>query len=101
MLPPNPSPVVSGLAARVWAAFPDCTSHDVRRALLASAKDIGPKGWDALSGHGLVQGEAAWEWLSRQPCASPAAGEPGKRAPISSEQPRDRVQQGGRGGGVR
>ncbi|KIY92817.1 cold-active alkaline serine protease [Monoraphidium neglectum] len=54
-------PVVTGVAARVWAAFPDCTSQHIKEALLKSAKDVGAKGWDKESGWGLVQAEAAFD----------------------------------------
>jgi hypothetical protein len=72
---PSPhSPIVSGLAARIWSAFPGCSSHDVRAALERTALDVGPRGWDATSGSGLLQAEAAYDWLLQQPCASKAGG---------------------------
>ncbi|GBF91555.1 serine protease [Raphidocelis subcapitata] len=97
------TPIVSGLAARLWAAFPDCTSHDLRTALQKTALDLGPRGWDDPSGAGLLQAEAAFDWLQQQPCAlapeaAPRAAEGG--APIAGEtwaQQQQQQQQQGQG----
>lgn len=62
-------PHVSGALARVWADFPNCKSDTVRKAIEETAKDLGPAGKDTMFGAGLLQAEAAYDWLSRQPCA--------------------------------
>ncbi|KAF6266317.1 hypothetical protein COO60DRAFT_1697337 [Scenedesmus sp. NREL 46B-D3] len=62
-------PHVSGAIARVWSAFPSCDANVVRTAFQESALDLGPRGLDVQYGHGLVQAEAAYDYLARQPCA--------------------------------
>uniref|UniRef100_A0A383W226 Peptidase S8/S53 domain-containing protein n=1 Tax=Tetradesmus obliquus TaxID=3088 RepID=A0A383W226_TETOB len=62
-------PHVTGAIARVWAVYPNCPATIVRAAFEQTAKDLGPKGKDVQFGHGLVQAEAAFEYLARQPCA--------------------------------
>jgi hypothetical protein len=66
---PQAVPHVSGAIARVWAAFPSCDANIVRTAFQESALDLGPKGQDVQFGYGLVQAEAAYDYLARQPCA--------------------------------
>jgi subtilisin family serine protease len=66
------APHVSGAAARVWAAHPRCSNADVRAALRATARDLGPRGRDKASGWGLVQAAAAEAALAAMPCAAPA-----------------------------
>lgn len=62
-------PHVSGALARIWAAFPNCKSDVVRRSIEVTAKDLGPAGKDPMFGHGLLQAEAAYDWLAKQDCA--------------------------------
>jgi subtilisin family serine protease len=62
-------PHVTGAIARVWAVYPNCPASTVRAAFEQTAKDLGPKGKDVQFGHGLVQAEAAFDYLARQPCA--------------------------------
>jgi serine protease len=62
-------PHVTGAIARVWAVYPNCPANIVRAAFEQTAKDLGPKGKDVQFGHGLVQAEAAFDYLARQPCA--------------------------------
>lgn len=69
-------PHVTGAIARVWAVYPNCKSDVVRAAFEQTAKDLGPKGKDVQFGNGLVQAEAAFEYLAKQPCAKgPQTGE--------------------------
>jgi len=64
------TPHVSGVAARVWANFPQCSSQTVRQALEQTAMPVnGQNGKSNYTGHGLVQAEAAYDWLAAQPCA--------------------------------
>jgi serine protease len=58
---------VSGVAARIWAARPMCTNHQVREALERSALDLGSPGRDDQYGHGLVQAKAAYLYLISLP----------------------------------
>jgi hypothetical protein len=62
-------PHVTGAVARIWADFPNCNSETVRSAIESTAKDLGPAGKDNMFGAGLLQTEAAYDWLARQPCA--------------------------------
>lgn len=63
------APHVSGALARIWASFPNCKADVVRKSIEVSAKDLGAPGRDNEDGHGLLQAEAAYEWLKQQPCA--------------------------------
>jgi len=60
---------VSGGAARLWAAFPDCPAQVIRAALTATARRLGKERRDNEFGFGLVQLEGAFKWLQKQPCA--------------------------------
>jgi hypothetical protein len=62
-------PHVSGALARIWAKFPNCPSDVVRKSIEVTAKDLGPPGKDPMYGYGLLQAEAAYEWLAKQECA--------------------------------
>ncbi len=53
------TPHVSGVAALVWSLRPQATADQVKQALLASARDLGPTGVDNLYGNGLVDAWAA------------------------------------------
>ncbi|MFI7589849.1 S8 family serine peptidase [Spongisporangium articulatum] len=46
--------LMSGAAALVWSKYPDLTNRQILARLLASAKDIGPKGPDDASGFGIA-----------------------------------------------
>jgi subtilisin family serine protease len=57
-------PFVSGVAAGIWAARPECTNEQVLQALLDTAKPLG----DSQSyGRGLVQAKAAYRALLKMP----------------------------------
>ena len=53
------TPHVSGVAALVWSARPGLTHLEVRQLLQDTAKDLGPSGYDAHYGFGLVQARDA------------------------------------------
>lgn len=53
------APYVSGIAALVFAAYPDATAEGVRGLLCETAQDLGDSGWDRYYGYGLVNAEAA------------------------------------------
>lgn len=57
------APIVSGVAALMFAAKPSATVSQVRNALLNSATDIGASGFDIYTGYGKVNAEAALETL--------------------------------------
>ena len=62
------TPHVSAVAALVWSHFPNCGQADVRKALGASAQDLGPVGRDDKYGYGLVQAKAAYDLLKTYTC---------------------------------
>ncbi|KAG7673222.1 hypothetical protein Ndes2526B_g03355 [Nannochloris sp. 'desiccata'] len=79
------APHVTGIAARIWAAFPECQSFDVRKALESGAKDIGRSGKDINSGYGLVDLNGAYQELQKMACAQPEVAD----VPIPPEEGQD------------
>jgi subtilisin family serine protease len=57
------TPHVTGVVARIWSVRPECTSAQVREAVENTVLDLGDAGRDDLYGKGLVQMEAAYEYL--------------------------------------
>jgi uncharacterized repeat protein (TIGR01451 family) len=53
------APHVSGLAALVWSLAPTWAPDQVRAAILKTAVDIETPGWDAYSGWGRIDADAA------------------------------------------
>ena len=49
------APQGSAQAALWWSRHPNWTADQVRAALKASAKDLGPPGHDLETGYGLLQ----------------------------------------------
>ena len=47
------APHIAGICADIMSVYPYADSSAIRAALLASATDIGPPGWDPASGYGL------------------------------------------------
>ncbi|NEQ37937.1 MAG: S8 family serine peptidase [Okeania sp. SIO3I5] len=45
---------VTGAASLVWAANPELSYQQVKELLTLTAKDLGPEGWDAETGAGLL-----------------------------------------------
>ena len=62
------TPHVAGVAALVWSYFPECTNHQIRGALIKSARDKGAPGCDTQYGHGIVDADAAFELLKNGGC---------------------------------
>lgn len=63
------APHVSGVAALVWSYYPQCSNFDIRSALKASAEDVGAAGNDYQFGAGLVQAQAAYDYLDANGCS--------------------------------
>jgi serine protease len=63
------TPHVSGVAALVWSNHKQCSNHQIRNALKKSAYDLGSPGYDYYSGWGLVQAQAAMDYLAANPCS--------------------------------
>ncbi len=57
------SPHVAAVAALVWSYAPDATPGEIRAALAASAEDLGTSGRNNEFGYGLVQAQAALDYL--------------------------------------
>ena len=53
------TPHVSGVAALIRSLHPAFTADQVRQAIENSAQDLGPQGWDAEFGWGLVDADAS------------------------------------------
>jgi Subtilase family/FG-GAP-like repeat len=53
------APNAAGVASLVWSANPTLTAVRLREILAATAVDLGAPGYDALTGHGLVNADAA------------------------------------------
>ncbi len=53
------TPVVTGVAALMYSVNPKLSTDAVRQILCNTAKDIGEKGFDIYTGHGLVNAEEA------------------------------------------
>jgi serine protease len=77
------APHVTGAIARIWAARPLCTNAQIREAIEKSALDLGALGRDDFTGAGLVQVEAAYQYLLQNfaaPCGTRVVASP-SRAP--------------------
>ena len=48
------APIVAGAAAWIWTARPELDNTQLFEVLRRSARDLGPPGWDADSGFGLL-----------------------------------------------
>lgn len=59
---------VSGVAALIRSHHPEFTREQVRQVMLGTAVDLGPVGWDAVFGYGLVSARNAVE-ISATPVA--------------------------------
>lgn len=57
------TPHVSGVAALVWSANPSWSNVQIREALQVTAVDLGAAGKDNAFGYGLVQAQAALNYL--------------------------------------
>lgn len=65
------TPHVTGVAALVWSQFPNCSNRNIREALRESALDLGAAGKDSTYGFGVVQAQAAVDWLNTNGCGLP------------------------------
>lgn len=84
------APHVTGIAALLFAARPEATADQVRRAIEASCQDLGPAGRDDQYGLGLVQAANALNALSvllPTPTYTPASPTPTFTAPPATDTP--------------
>ena len=64
---------VSGIVALLLEAKPGLTPQAVRKALLSTARDLGPKGRDDQFGAGLADAYGAVQSLAASPASAPVA----------------------------
>jgi subtilisin family serine protease len=57
------TPHVAGVAALLWSANPAWTNVQIREAMDMTAMDLGEPGRDIAYGYGLVQADAALQYL--------------------------------------
>ena len=62
------TPHVAGVATLLKSLHPQCGPTELRTAMTATAKDLGPRGRDVYFGHGLVQAKAAHDYLTKNGC---------------------------------
>ncbi|MBW3695450.1 peptidase S8 [Vibrio sp. T187] len=67
------TPHAAGVAALVWSYHPQCSAAQVRSALKATATDIDVAGRDDRTGYGLINTNAAKEYLDAG-CNGPDGG---------------------------
>jgi hypothetical protein len=53
------APQVAGVAALLWAQYPEFKPHQIRHMIRQTAEDIEAPGWDPYSGYGLVRADRA------------------------------------------
>lgn len=63
------TPHVSAVAQLVWSTHTNCSNMEIRNALNVTALDLGPSGQDHYFGNGLVQAQAASDYLDAHPCS--------------------------------
>jgi serine protease AprX len=57
------TPVAAGVGALLLSAFPDLTPQRLKQALIRGAINIGPPGWDADTGFGVINAAASYTLL--------------------------------------
>lgn len=59
------TPIAAGVCALLKQAKPSATHDSIKNALIATAKDIGPAGWDQHSGAGIIGAKRAFDRLTK------------------------------------
>ena len=57
------TPIAAGVVALIKQAAPGAGHDQIKQALIGSAKDIGPVGWDQYAGAGIIRAKAALDRL--------------------------------------
>ena len=55
------TPIAAGVVALLKQAAPGLTQAQAKKALMDTAKDIGPAGWDQHTGAGIIRAKAAFD----------------------------------------
>jgi subtilisin family serine protease len=55
------TPITAGVVALLKQAKSSLTQEEAKNALISTAKDIGPSGWDQHSGAGIIRAKAAFD----------------------------------------
>lgn len=55
------TPIAAGVVALIKQGKPSASHNVIKQALIDTAKDIGPAGWDQHSGAGIIQGKRAYD----------------------------------------
>lgn len=58
------TPIAAGVAALLKQAKPSATQDEIKDALMDTAKDIGPSGWDKYTGAGIIKAKKAFDKLT-------------------------------------
>ncbi len=58
-------PHVAGIALLLMEAFPQASAQEIKMAMYLSADDLGAPGEDNVYGNGMLNGEAAYNYLSQ------------------------------------
>lgn len=61
-------PIAAGVVALLKQCNPNLTQAAVKGVLKATARNIGPAGWDQHSGSGIIQAKAAYDRVCKDPC---------------------------------
>ena len=59
------TPVAAGVVALLKQTNPSLTQLEAKKALMDTAKDIGPAGWDQHSGAGIIRAKAAYDQIAK------------------------------------
>lgn len=70
------TPHVSAVAAKIWSLNESCSNRQIRKVLQYSAGDLGEQGKDELFGYGLVDAQAAHQYISQNGCDVPKSACP-------------------------
>jgi serine protease AprX len=59
------APLVTGVGALLLSAFPQMTPAELKEALIRGTTNLGVPGWDADTGHGVVNAAASYSFVNR------------------------------------
>jgi serine protease AprX len=59
------TPIAAGVTALLKGGKPSLTQDEAKAALMGTAKDIGPPGWDPYVGAGIIRAKAAYDVIAR------------------------------------